>query len=764
MRLGDQAAAPSELLALPDVLYGAHAIALDGTVRVGGVDHGAVHGGLAAIGVDHLLAQVLKVDLVVAVLAGGLKVGGDVCKLGGLRALDGTKAQVGIGVGGELLVVGRNLAGGQHVVGVAGGLKQGVLARVGGRGLLALDRGGDGNGAVVGHTGELGPIDIAFAHLNGKRDTRDVRAVGVDVVGAARQRGARLLLGGGGDDVGAGVVALGGIKIGVGDVHEHVVAGLGIQAHEGIECGLQVGNLLGSLGLAQVLLGQEVLGLGSLGLDRRSGPGVLGVLGLIESCRLVVEVLKLSLGLLGYRLLGAHDVVVGRLEGVGVIVVAQGVDGELPVAGAVGALGQLAALGLGEAQLNAHGLVHPVVGGKLGAIGGKGVGVGRIVAVVGPGDALHVGAQVAVVAVKVHAQELAIGAARVLNRGLDARGGLELLVLDARVGAGGGSREAKGAVVVRYGLKAVGVGIDSRDQAGVSLKVLLAKAAGKRLAIGDKAMARLKGLQVRGLDLDGDILEAGHLVAGHGVHRAVGCRHSFSPAVDGEGVAVDIDKGLAVGIVRGVDVLALGGFDDVGALVAAAMQTVVKGRAGHHVVAATIVFVDAVARISIGLAGGRSIGRVVDIFARPILGPGQTSVAVGVLVGRGSRRVLLVIGSLQGVVDSRLDGVGRDGGSGDNIDVRSVCLDNLVSHAGDVLAGIAVLGLVEIVPALASQRIVGLTGNLDGGDFARGDLHGNFDLVAINIPFVVASGGVIRVGCCRARVRAICDFGQIVAG
>ena len=250
VRLVDQAAAPGNLLALPDVLDGAHAIALGGAVRIGGIDHGTVYGRLVAVGVDHLLAQVLKVNLVVAVLAGGLKVGGDVCKFGGFLALDSAKAQVALGIGGELLVIGRNLAGGQHVVRVARRLKQGVLARVGCRGLLALDRGGDRNGAVVGHAGELGPIDVAFAHLDGKRGARDIRTVGIDVVGAARQAGARLLQRSRGHDVGTGVVALGGIEIGVGDVHEHVVAGLGIQAHERVERALQVSDLLGGLGFA----------------------------------------------------------------------------------------------------------------------------------------------------------------------------------------------------------------------------------------------------------------------------------------------------------------------------------------------------------------------------------------------------------------------------------------------------------------------------------------------------------------------------------
>ena len=662
MRLVDQTAAPSNLLALPDVLDGAHAIALDGAVRIGGVDHGTVYGRLVAVGVDHLLAQVLKVNLVVAVLAGGLKVGGDVCKFGGFLALDSAKAQVALGIRGELLVIGRNLAGGQHVVRVARRLEQGVLARVGCRGLLALDRGGDRNGAVVGRAGELGPIDVAFAHLDGKRDARDIRTVGIDVVGAARQAGARLLPRSRGHNVGAGVVVLGGIEIGVGDVHEHVVTGLGIQAHECVERALQVGDLLGGLGFAQVFLGEQVLGLGSFGLDGRGGPGVLGVLGLIEGRRLVVELLQLGLGGVGHRLLGAHDVVVSRLEGVGVIVVTQSVDGKLPVAGAVGVLGQLAALGFSEAQLNAHGLVHPVVGRELGAVGGKGVGVGRIVAVIGPGDALHIGAQITVVTVKIDAQELAVGAARVLNRGFNVRGGLELLTLDTRVGAGGGGgREAEGSVIVGHGLNTVGVGIDVRNQAGVSLEVIFGVAAGERLAIGDKAVARLKSLEVAGLDFDGNVLESRDLV----VFERVACTVAgHGAAVPRYGLAVGRGERLAVGGPGGqVKRRALVGVDSGHALVAATVQAVVGGCAGHDVKGARV---GLVVRIQLGAdcRGACSL----YVLGCPVFGPGESGIAVGVLVGCGGRRVLLVIGGLQRVVDGGLDGVGRDRGGRNSID------------------------------------------------------------------------------------------------
>ena len=245
-------------------------------------------------------------------------------------------------------------------------------------------------------------------------------------------------------------------------------------------------------------------------------------------------------------------------------------------------------------------------------------------------------------------------------------------------------------------------------------------------------------------------------MAGHGVHRTVSCRYGFGLAVDGEGVAVNIDEGLAVGIERGVDILALGSLDHVGALVAATMQAVVKGCAGNGIERA---LVGLAARVKVARRRRRPCS--LNSLCRPILCPGQSRIAVGVLAFN-RLCVLLVVSCLQRVIDRGLDGVGRDGGSGDGINVCSVRLDDLVRHTSDVLAVIAVFGFVEIVPALASQRIVSLLGDLNGGDLARGDLYGHLDLVAVDVPLASACSGVIRVGHSRALILAIGDLAQIV--
>ena len=81
------------------------------------------------------------------------------------------------------------------------------------------------------------------------------------------------------------------------------------------------------------------------------------------------------------------------------------INGNVPSAVAVSTLWQLAAVALGQTQLNAHGLVHPVVCGKLGAVGSQN---GVTVAVVIPADCVHMSTQIAVISVDVHADKVAV--------------------------------------------------------------------------------------------------------------------------------------------------------------------------------------------------------------------------------------------------------------------------------------------------------------------------------------------------------------------
>ena len=131
------------------------------------------------------------------------------------------------------------------------------------------------------------------------------------------------------------------------------------------------------------------------------------------------------------------------------------------------------------------------------------------------------------------------------------------------------------------------------------------------------------------------------------------------------------------------------------------MQAMVKGRTGYHVEGALVGLV-----VGVELARRSSGTCRLYVLSRPILGPGEAGIAVGVFLGCGCRRILLVISSLESVVDGSLDGVGRDRGGGDGVYVCSIRLDNLVGHAGDMLARITVFGFIEVIPTIASKLVI----------------------------------------------------------
>ena len=570
----------------------------EGEAAVVGLGHGLEAVGVGVDGGDHGVGD----EVVLAVAAGERAAVRDegvgrleVLEVGG-RDLDGDVLEaldVVLGHGVALAVAGHGAAVPGH--GLAVGRGEGLaVRRPGGEAELGAVGALDHSRALVAAAVQAVVGGRAGHHVEG---ALVVLAVRVERVGG---------LGGTG-----GLYVLGCPVLGPGQ--RRVAVGV-VDLDQRVDGVLQVSDLLGGLGLGQVLLGKKVLGLAALRLDGGRGPGLGGVVVLLKGGRLVVEVLQLLPGVVGHGLGRGGDVVRGRPEGVGVVLVAEGVDRDLPVAGAVGAGGQLAAGGLGEAELDAVGLVHPVVGRELGAVGGERVGARFVAAVVSPGHGLHVGTEVAVaVAVEVHAQELAeragvegvgvlgvrLGGAH--DGGGDVRGGLERPVLDAGGGAVGlRGAEGEAAVVgLGHGLEAVGVGVNLGDEARVRGEVVLREAALERLAVGDEVIGRLERFEVGGRDLDGHVLEARDLVAGDGV-GVLAVRDAR--ARDGPGVAVGVDEGLLVRVVGRLDLHALGGLDHVDTLEAAAVQAVVHGRAGHHVVSAAVVLLNGAA-VAVDLLG-----------------------------------------------------------------------------------------------------------------------------------------------------------------
>ncbi len=386
MNLLGEAGAPGKLetvlAGFPDVLQAAHAVA----GAVGGVHHCAVDGGVLKGIVNR--ARGCEIKLVVAVGAFGGELGlGRAIDGRGLGAFNHAEAVALIG-GADLLVACRRFI--EDDIGMRAG---------GGQGVLALNR------------GPLRPVDharCALGHLHRERDTRDLGAV-LGVVGAARKGALGLVLRRGSEHIDCGVVlrSLVGVELAVRDVHQNIVARLGSNLHQGTYSCLQVRGLLRCGRFGKVLVVQQTLRLGKLVLDGRSRPRLCGVLVFAEGGRIVVKVLQLLLGFRAHRLGSLRDVVRGCLELVAIVFVPKGVNGKGPIAGTVRVLGQLATRRLGKPQLNAHALVHPIVGSELGAIGGQSIRAGGVGSIVSPGYGLHVRPKVTVAAVDVNAQELA---------------------------------------------------------------------------------------------------------------------------------------------------------------------------------------------------------------------------------------------------------------------------------------------------------------------------------------------------------------------
>ena len=340
--------------------------------------------------------------------------------------------------------------------------------------------------------------------------------------------------------------------------------------------------------------------------------------------------LQLCLGCIGYQRVVGN--VFGRcLEAIRRVGVAQRMYGELPIPGAVGAFGQLAAQRVGQAQLDAHGLVHPVVGGELGSERGNRLGVRAVVAIVFPGHCLHVGTQVAKVLREVNTQKLAVRTRCLFDGSAHARKvrRLKRLARNTGIASSCSLREREGIAIFRDGFQAVGSrGYLSRF--AVRLQLALAITAGQRAAVLNEAVRRLERVQVGSLHLHRHVLQTRDLVVLHGVIHAVA---GHVAAVPRHGLAIGGGEGLAVsGPGCQLELGALVGLNGGHALVAATVQAVVGGGAGHRVERA---FVRLVTRVE-QIAGSGGIARL-HAFGRPVLGPGQASVAVGIALKRVHR-------------------------------------------------------------------------------------------------------------------------------
>ena len=305
--------------------------------------------------------------------------------------------------------------------------------------------------------------------------------------------------------------------------------------------------------------------------------------------------------------------------------IAQCAQSDGPVTGAVGASGQLEAVRVGQTQLDAHRLVHPVVACELGAVDSLGVGVGAVVAVVSPDGGLHTGTQLAVAAGQVNADGLAEAAHILAAFHGDDQTLSGLLSLAGNAGARAllCSREGVAVAALDGGLQAVGVLVNGCGQ-GVGVELIFGIAAHQLPAVLHDAVLGAEVVQVRGGNADRNVLGADDLVVVHLSGGAVSL---------GDGALVPLDRGAIVQV-DGLAVLrpvrdsvggAVGGIDDSRLLEAAAVQAVVGGSTGNSVESALVVLI-----VAVQLSGRSGAAGIADRLICPVFAPGQSSVQVGV--------------------------------------------------------------------------------------------------------------------------------------
>ena len=253
------------------------------------------------------------------------------------------------------------------------------------------------------------------------------------------------------------------------------------------------------------------------------------------------------------------------------------------------------------------------------------MGVGAVVAVVGPHHRLHPGAQLAVVAVQVHTDKLAKAAHVAAAAQIHGKALSSLLGGFCHAGAGAVVCSGEGVAVAALGcvLQAVGVFIH-RSRQGVGGQVLFRVAAHQLTAVFHHGVLGAEICKVAGGYAHRHILGAQHLVVVHLHGGAVGLGNGA--AVPAHGGAIGQIDGLAIvrPVGNGVGAAVLG-VDHGSALEAAAVQTMVDGCAGDRVKRAKVLLF-----VAVQLCRGGSAAGSIDLLVCPVLVPGQGSVEVGI--------------------------------------------------------------------------------------------------------------------------------------
>ena len=271
------------------------------------------------------------------------------------------------------------------------------------------------------------------------------------------------------------------------------------------------------------------------------------------------------------------------------VLISGSVDGNIPSAVAVCAFRQLAAVALGQTQLDAHCLVHPVVCGKLGAVGSQN---SITVTIVIPANGIHMRTQVAVITVDVYTDEITVAGIVLYFADLNRTGVYHLAVSSCSCFTLG---ELECAVLLLFcGLDAGCVGVNLHSLINVD-KIALRVAAGEFCAVFVNGISFLEVLVIRCRNSNRNILRTTD-------NRMVVCTNncSINRNVCCAGLLIlDNINGFALTLAGVVVAVAVGIEHLNSALIAASVQTVVAGCTCNRIKRTHICFV-----VCVALSGG----------------------------------------------------------------------------------------------------------------------------------------------------------------
>ena len=216
------------------------------------------------------------------------------------------------------------------------------------------------------------------------------------------------------------------------------------------------------------------------------------------------------------------DILFGNIHLNGGICIAQRINRQCPLTASIASFRQRAAQGVGQSQLNAVPLMHPVICCKLGSVGSQRCTCcGTIIL---PHNCLHRSAQISIIALQIYADEITVRA-RLLygNTQICLLCCLLFLSLDTGTGSCLSCPEGECISVFLCHLQAVGIFVYFSDS-GISIQLIFAESTCQSAAVFDHVILCLEVLIICSLHCHRHILDALDLIVIHSYGRTVSLR------------------------------------------------------------------------------------------------------------------------------------------------------------------------------------------------------------------------------------------------